>query len=194
MRIGIYVFDEVEVLDFAGPFEIFSTAGRLQERAGVDDGARLSPSLISIEPTVTARGGLVVKPRWLLRLAPRLDLLIVPGGIVDAELKNELAIEFIRVHADSAPIASVCTGAFLLAEAGLLAGKRATTHWADLDTFAARYPAVTVERDLRFVDEGEIVTSAGVAAGIEMSLHLVERYAGRMIAEQTAKLSEVAMP
>ena len=194
MRIGIYVFDEVEVLDFAGPFEVFSTAGRLQERAGVPAGDRLFPSLVSVSRTVTARGGLVVSPRWLVRLAPRLDLLVIPGGIVDAELENELALDWFRAHAAHSPIASVCTGAFLLAQAGLLDGRRATTHWAECDDLEARFPAVQVERDVRFVDEGDVVTAAGVAAGIDMSLHLVERFGGRALAEETARLTEVVLP
>ena len=194
MRIGIYVFDEVEVLDFAGPFEVFSTAGRLQERDGVPSDDRLSPSLVSVGSTVSARGGLVVRPRWLLRLAPRLDLLVVPGGIVAAELENELALDWIRSHAAHSPIASVCTGSFLLAQAGLLDGRRATTHWAECDDLEARYPAVQVERDVRFVDDGDVITAAGVAAGIDMSLHLVERFGGRALAEETARLTEVALP
>ena len=193
MRIGIYVFDEVEVLDFAGPFEVFSTAGRLQARDGVPADDRLFPSLISVSRTVSARGGLVVSPRWLLRLAPRLDLLVIPGGLVDAELGNNLALDWIRAHAAHSPIASVCTGSFLLAEAGLLDGRRATTHWAECDDLEARYPAVQVERNVRFVDEGDVITAAGVAAGIDMSLHLIERFGGRALAEETARLTEVTL-
>ena len=110
------------------------------------------------------------------------------------ELENELALDWIRAHAAHSPIASVCTGSFLLAQAGLLEGRRATTHWAECDDLEARFPAVQVERDVRFVDEGDVITAAGVAAGIDMSLHLIERFGGRALAEETARLTEVDFP
>ncbi|MBE0529622.1 MAG: DJ-1/PfpI family protein [Rhodospirillales bacterium] len=189
--VGIYVYDEVEVLDFAGPFEVFSVASRLALRAAPADPPPFSVETISrTGGPIVARGGLVVVPAWAIGAHPGLDLLIVPGGVIDGELRPDV-IEWISCQAGRAEIAaSVCTGAYLLAAAGLLDGRRATTHWEDAADLAARHPETTVIKDTGWVDEGRIVTSAGISAGIDMSLHLVARLSGRPAAERTARQME----
>ena len=138
--------------------------------------------------TVRARAGLVVTPDFTFADHPAIDLLIIPGGVVSAELEKSEVIEWIKCTAAMTRLtASVCTGASLLAHAGLLSGKRATTHWADIDDLRATFPAVTVLEQHRWVDEGDIVTSAGISAGMDMSLHLVERFAGKELALKTAR-------
>lgn len=188
-NVGIFVFDDVEVLDFAGPYEVFTTAARMQAR--ID--AKVSPlfNVFTIGRTVSslhARAGLSVYPDHDFAQHPPIDLLIIPGGVVTAELARPEVTQWITAaSARSKLTASVCTGAFLLAKAGLLDGKKATTHWEDIDDFKPMFPSVQVQTNVRWVDEGKIITSAGISAGIDMSLHLVERIAGRALAERTAR-------
>lgn len=187
--VGIFVFDDVEVLDFAGPYEVFTTASRMNSR----NDAKAEPlfKVFTIGRTASrlqARGGLSVFPDHDFAHHPQVDVLIIPGGVISAELARPEVLQWIAdTAARSRLTASVCTGAFLLAGAGLLDGKRATTHWEDIGDFNARFPAVKVETNLRWVDEDRIVTSAGISAGIDMSLHLVERLSGRALAVQTAR-------
>jgi transcriptional regulator GlxA family with amidase domain len=191
-RVGIFVFDEMEVLDFAGPFEVFTTATRvhaLTRRAGP---APFSVFTVgqSLAP-VKARAGLKVTPSQSFATHPPIDLLIIPGGVVSVAMADPAVIDWIAANAPASRItASVCTGAFLLAEAGLLDGKAATTHWQDRAELQAQFPTLTVEHGVRWVDSGQIVTSAGISAGIDMSLHLVERLADRALAEATARQME----
>lgn len=191
LRIGIHVFDEVEVLDFAGPYEVFTTAARLHGRshpgAPLFEVCTLSHSLASVR----ARAGLLVQPDHSFTEHPPLDVLIVPGGVVTAELARPEVAAWIAAQATRVQItASVCTGAFLLAQAGLLAGKAVTTHWEDIADLRVMFPGLEVREGLRWVDEGSVVSSAGISAGIDMSLHLVERLAGRALAERTARQME----
>jgi transcriptional regulator GlxA family with amidase domain len=185
MNIGVFVFDEVEVLDFAGPVQVFSTAARVATTAPA---AAFDTFTVAAAPTVVARGGLTLVPRHLFGTAPSIDVLVIPGGVVTAELGKPAVIDWIAARAATARLtASVCTGAFLLAKAGLLAGKTATTHWEDIADFRAQFPDVRVEETLRYVDEGRIVTSAGISAGIDMSLYLVARLADESVALKTAR-------
>jgi len=131
---------------------------------------------------------LAVEPTYTFGLEPRIDVLVVPGGVVTAELGKPEVIEWIAARAAEAElVVSVCTGVFLLAKAGLLAGKTITTHWEDIDDFRKSFPGIVVDAESRFVDEGKIVTSAGISAGIDMSLHLVERLEGEPLARRTAR-------
>lgn len=187
--IGIYVFDNVEVLDFAGPYEVFTCASRVAGAAApfqvgtIGAGPGLAP--------LRARAGLSVLPEADFAGAGKLDVLIVPGGVVTAELAKPEVITWIAGMArDCELVASVCTGAFLLAQAGLLDGRDATTHWEDLADLRAAYPRVNVRGDRRWIDDGDIVTSGGISAGIDMSLHLVARLAGRELAVRTARQME----
>ena len=185
--LAILIFDDVEVLDFCGPFEVFSVANRytdppafevltVAERAG---------------PVVT-KGGLSVNPHRRLADCPRPDLLLVPGGMgTRREMHNTAVIDWIRTASANAELVlSVCTGALLLAKAGLLEGLEATTHHAAVELLRETAPETTVHADRRFVDNGRIVCSAGVAAGIDMSLHVLHRLLGEEVTEKTARLME----
>ena len=194
--IGIYIFDNVEVLDFAGPYEVFTCASRV---AGASSDAR-SDAIADAPPPfavrtigasrqpVRARAGLVLHPEASFEDAGHIDVLIVPGGVVGAELARSEAIRWIAATAATAELtASVCTGALLLAQARLLDGLPATTHWEDLDELRAGWPQVEVQGGQRWIDTGRIITSAGISAGIDMSLHLVARLGGQPLAERTAR-------
>lgn len=190
--VGIFVFDAVEVLDFAGPYEVFTTASRMHARIDAD-----APPLFDVftvgrtASPLRARAGLSVFPDHDFSHHPQVDVLIIPGGVVTAELARPEVSQWISDAARRSLVtASVCTGAFLLAKAGLLDAKQATTHWEDIDDFTSMFPSVEVQTNQRWVDQGSIVTSAGISAGIDMSLHLVERLAGRGLAERTARQME----
>jgi transcriptional regulator GlxA family with amidase domain len=191
LQIGILVFPDVEVLDFAGPFEVFSVASRIARRLiGVD-----SPFAVSLIGAsggkVQARHGMGVHPHAGFDDAPALDLLIVPGGLVDQPLADPATHAWIlRQHAGAALTASVCTGAFILAKLGLLDGLAVTTHWEDIADLRAAHPGLDVRVAVPFVDQGRIVTSAGISAGIGMSLHLVGRILGADMARATARQME----
>ena len=179
--VGIYLFDEMEVLDFAGPFEVFSTASRVKQK--IDPGTSKPFDVFTLannNPTVTARGGLKVIPLYDITNHPIIDILIIPGGVVTTEQLQQPVISWIKhIAAKAAITASVCTGAFLLARADLLHGKNATTHWEDIQLLKAKFPDIQVQSDTRWVDTGPVVTSAGISAGIDMSLHLVARLEGK---------------
>jgi len=192
INVGIYLFNQVEVLDFAGPFEVFSTASRVKLR--LDQDADEPFRVFTISETgqnIHARGGLEVKPNYHFNNHPNINLLIIPGGVVTEEINKEDVIQWINNESISPGIvASVCTGAFLLAKAGLLSCKSATTHWEDITDFKSMFPDLNVIENKRWIDEGQIVTSAGISAGIDMSLHLVSRFEGDDLAVKTAKQME----
>lgn len=188
MQVGIYIFDNVEVLDFAGPYEVFTCASR------VNRGETPLFNVFTVGESLTpvhARAGLKIDPDFSLADHPDIDCLIIPGGVINAELDKQNVIEWICQQSSKAKItASVCTGAFLLAAAGILEGKSATTHWEDIAELRAMFPQLAVKEGVRWVDEGAIVSSAGISAGIDMSLHLVERLKERDLALRTAKQLE----
>jgi transcriptional regulator GlxA family with amidase domain len=194
INVGILIFDGVEVLDFAGPFEVFSrtrlTPGVDSRRSEESAPFRVFTVARTRDP-IAATGGLTVIPAHGFAETPRIDLLLVPGGFGTRSLLNdEEILDWIRKTADAArQVTAVCTGSLLLAKAGLLEGRRATTHWAALDLLESLGAGVTVERGLRFVDDG-IITSAGVASGIDMCFHIVETLFGRAVADETAKYIE----
>jgi transcriptional regulator GlxA family with amidase domain len=189
--VGILIFDEVEVLDAFGPFEVFSVA---QGDDPEDTGGRLFRAVTiaeSREP-IRARGNLVVTPHHAFDDHPPLDILLVPGGYgTRTQVSNPAALEWLRRQADRVELrTSVCTGAFLLAEIGLLEGRAATTHWASVGRLRDGYAGIDVRENVRFVDEGSVITSAGISAGIDMALHVVQRLHGRETAERTARYME----
>lgn len=141
---------------------------------------------------VAARNGLKVQPDYSYDNAPRFDILLVPGGLGSrTEMYNKTTIQWVKGRMDEVNImASVCTGALILAEAGLLDGKTVTTHWNSYDRLEKDYPNLTLKRNVKYVDEGKIVTSGGISAGINMSFHLVSRLLGKDVAERTAKRME----
>ena len=191
--IGIYLFDNIEVLDFAGPFEVFSTAQRLHAMASENPAARLFNvvTIAAEKKEVAARGGLQVVPMYAIEYHPHLDVLIVPGGVVVAEMNKKNVLSWISTTSECAEItASVCTGAFLLAQAGLLNGMEVTTHWEDIKELRLSFPELRVKENTRWIDNGHIITSAGITAGIDMSLHLVSRLVGKEHAVKTARQME----
>jgi transcriptional regulator GlxA family with amidase domain len=205
LNVGIYIYDHAEVLDFSGPFEVFTTASRV---ATGDDGAPpFNTFLISEHGTlVQARGGYQILPNYSfesLFLDPamtNIDVLIVVGGVHTVEMEKPAVLEWIQNISKTAKIvASVCTGAFILAKAGILTKKhKVTTHWDDIRGLKEQFPDLTVventntntNMNTRWVDEGNVVTSGGISAGIDMSLHLVERLSSRELAERTARQME----
>lgn len=191
--VGIYLFNEIEVLDFAGPFEVFSTASRVKLR--LEPNTAKPFEVITIAESIRAfrtRGDLLVQPHADIQHHPHIEVLIIPGGVVSAELQREAVIDWItRTGSSSTITASVCTGAFLLGRAGLLRGMSATTHWEDIADKRSMFPDVNVETERRWVDMGRVVTSAGISAGIDMSLHLVARLESQELAIRTAKQVEV---
>jgi transcriptional regulator GlxA family with amidase domain len=193
MNIGILIFDDVEVLDFCGPFEVFSVAARLAQEAGKEPSLTVFTLAERADgQPVRCVGGLLVQPHYSLENHPPIDLLVAPGGWgTRREVDNARLINWIRAQAESTELTtSVCTGAFLLGRAGLLEGRRVTTHWASIERLRASLPGATVLEDIRYVDEGTIVTSAGISAGIDMALHVVARLHGDELARQTARQME----
>lgn len=189
LQVGIYVYDDAEVLDFAAPYEVFSTASRVHARHAPDEPPPFAVSLIAetIRPVV-ARAGFVVQPRFSIQEHPALDVLVVPGGVHPREMAKDHVISWIaRQHATTQLTASVCTGSFLLARAGVLAGGEATTHWEDCADLSRDFPGLVVRRDRRWTEAGRVMTSAGISAGMDMSLRIVARFAGEELAKRTAR-------
>lgn len=187
MNVGIYIYDQAEVLDFSGPFEVFSTASRVCR-----DGDPFRALLVGeTGETVTARAGYRVLPSCGFDDHPEFGVVVVAGGVHTEEMKKPQVINWIAGQSQRAGlVASVCTGAFLLARAGLLKGRRATTHWEDVPELRSKFPETDVVEGVRWVDEGDIVTSGGISAGIDMSLHLVGRLHSTELAERAARQME----
>ena len=187
LNIGIYLYENAEVLDFSGPFEVFSTANRLNNET-----SRLNVFLIGeTDLPITARGGFCVTPEYSICTHPKLDLLIVVGGVHTEEIQKTNIIQWLQHQASKVPIvASVCTGAFLLAGAGILNNYQVTTHWSDITEFRQTFPDIPVIENVRWVDNYNVITSAGISAGIDMSLHLVSRLCCQQLALSTAKQME----
>jgi transcriptional regulator GlxA family with amidase domain len=194
LRVGILIFDDVEVLDFAGPFEVFSRT-RLVPGADsrrTDDSAPFEVFTVArSRDAVHAVGGLTVVPAYSWADAPSIDILVVPGGFGTRTLLTDAAtLAWIADTATKAAhVTSVCTGALLFAKIGLLKDRRATTHWAGLELLAALDPSIRIQRDARVVSD-VVVTSAGVSAGIDMAFSLVEHLHGRAVADETARYIE----
>ncbi len=186
---GIVVFDEVEVLDACGPFEVFSVAARVARRTRPQHPAPFEVATVSVHDRreVVARGGLHLVADHTLDTSPDFDVVVVPGGVTTTVESDQRLLDWLRTARGSTDlIASVCTGAFVLAEAGLLTGP-VTTHWEDVAELRRRFPHLDVEDDVRYIDLGEVATSAGVSAGIDLSLEIVMRYAGEDLAVATAR-------
>ncbi|MGB1227129.1 MAG: DJ-1/PfpI family protein [Poseidonibacter sp.] len=184
MNIGIYIYDDAEVLDFSGPFEVFSVASRF-----LKEDEKFNIFLISENKTmITARGGYEVNSKYTFANHPTLDVLLVVGGVHTEEVKKQKVITWISEQSKKVKlIASVCTGAFLLAQAKVLTNHKVTTHWEDIEDLKKDYSSLEVISDVRWVDEGNIVSSAGISAGIDMSLHLVSKLHSNELALKTSK-------
>ena len=184
IEVGIILFNEVEVLDFAGPYEVFSLASKGKEQ--IFDVKTIGET----SEVISARNGLKILPDLNFEDNFNLEILIVPGGYgaKEIEIKNSKMIEWIKLQQSKVKVlASVCTGAFLLAEAGILDNKKATTHWKEYDRLEKEYPKVEVVRHVKFMDEGHILTAGGISAGINMSFHIIERLFGVEVVKNLAK-------
>jgi transcriptional regulator GlxA family with amidase domain len=194
--VGIVLFEDIEVLDFCGPFEVFS-AVRLNEAQRREEPSPFEVWLVAENPEpVTTTGNMQVLPHYTFETCPPLDILVVPGGWgTRRELKNPTMLEWLRARAaEVETLTSVCTGSMLLGFAGLLNGLHATTHWQSLNWMQDSFPEVTVEFQQHVVEDGRVVTSAGISAGIDMALKVVTRYYGENIARAAARHMEYPYP
>ncbi|MFP6779516.1 MAG: DJ-1/PfpI family protein [Alphaproteobacteria bacterium] len=194
INVGILIFDEVEVLDFAGPFEVFSRTRLLKgaESRRSNDSAPFNPFTVSMDTNpLTATGGLKIISDYTIKDCPNIDILVVPGGFgTRTLLNNENLLSWIKSISDQAKItSSVCTGSLLLAKAGLLEDKRATTHWGAIEALKSISKDIQVIDNRRIVND-EIITSAGVSSGIDMAFMIVENLYGEQVASDTAKYIE----
>lgn len=191
-KIAIALFDEVEVLDFAGPFEVFSVTGKRNL------GEPYEVFTVAEKEVITARNNLIVKPTYLFNNAPTADIFLVPGGggyYADGrpfgsrrEMDNPIMLNWIKQQYVQAELAlSVCTGALIMAKADLLNGLEVTTHFMAIDTLKQIVPTATVSPEKRFVDNGKIILSAGVSAGIDMAFYVVAKLQGPEVAQETAR-------
>lgn len=184
-NVAILIFDEVEVLDFCGPFEVFGVTGVR------DQGEQPFHVYTVAEKAgpVLARNGLSVNPGFAFANCPPPDILLVPGGRgTRQEIHNESLVNWVKAQAGRVELLlSVCTGALILAQAGLLDGLSATTHFLAFDELRALAPNTMLCPDERYVDNGKIVLSAGVSAGIDMALYVVGRLLGEEQANETAR-------
>lgn len=195
-RVGILIFPDVEVLDFCGPFEVFS-ATRLNEDLRRDEPSPFEVLLIAeTKGAVLTSGHMKVMPDFDLSDAPQLDILVIPGGWgTRQEMHNSRLLAWIERRAQEAEtVTSVCTGSLLLGKAGLLDGKAATTHWRSLDWMQELFPRTRVEKQRHYVRDGNVFTSAGISAGIDMALVVVASYFGEDVARSTAKHMEYPYP
>jgi putative intracellular protease/amidase len=178
-KVAIVLYDGVEILDFAGPTEVFTAAG---------NGAFKVFTVAPTHAPVLSQGVLKVQPDYSVDDAPTPDILVLPGGNSRAFIHSEAGMAWVKkVTAKNELSMSVCTGAFILAQLGLLDGRPATTHWGAIPRMKSAYPKVQVKTDVRFVDDGRIVTTAGVSAGIDGALHVVQRLLGDDVAWDTAR-------
>jgi transcriptional regulator GlxA family with amidase domain len=197
LTVGILIFDQVEVLDVAGPFEVFSIT-RLNEELRQEESSSPFRILLVSEKLcpVLAIGGLRFTPDVTIDNCPELDLLIVPGGWgTRTEVKNVNLLKWIANRASKNMLtASVCTGSSLLGKAGLLDGREATTHWRAFDFLSQSAPNAHIREDVRFTLADSIFTSAGISAGIDMALLIVSHFFGSKIGQATARQMEYPYP
>lgn len=194
--VGILIFDDVEILDVAGPFEVFAVT-RLNDEQRLQQSSPFKVYLISeTNKQITAIGGLRLTPDVTISECPELDLLIVPGGWgTRKESKNKILVKWIgNQFTNDRLIASVCTGSSLLGKAGLLDGRDATTHWKAFDFLQESAPKARILKNVRFTLTEPIFTSAGVSAGIDLALRIVSHVFGTEVGQATARQMEYPYP
>lgn len=187
MNIGIYIYDNAEVLDFSGPFEVFSTASRFLE-----EDKKFNVFLFAEEnKIVRGRNGFKVFPKHCFSDCPKLDVLIVSGGIHKDEMKKQNVLTYLKEQSKNTKLnTSVCTGAFILASAKIIKKQKVTTHFEDCNDLKKQFPKLEVLENQRWVEDKNIITSAGISAGIDMSLYVVSKLYGKKLAKKTAKQME----
>jgi transcriptional regulator GlxA family with amidase domain len=192
-NVAIFIFDDVEVLDFAGPFEIFSVCGLRSNSE-----KPFNVYTVAEKEQITARNNLLIQPNYLLHNCPQPDILLIPGGggiHADGtafgsrkEMHNEILLNWVREQNKRIELLlSVCTGSLILAKAGLLEGLSATTHWKAVEAMQAAAPNTKLFPEKRWVDNGRIILSAGVSAGIDMSLYVISKLLGKEAADENAQ-------
>lgn len=190
-NVAIVLYEGVELLDFAGPGEVFQAAASVGAVDGVK-AFRVYTVAASKEP-LTSQGFVRIVPEFSFADAPRPDVFVIPGGNSRRLLDDAAAMAWVKKATPEAEVAlTVCTGAFVLAKTGVMAGKDVTTHFGALEGLRKAVPEARVQSGRRFVDNGSFVTTAGVSAGIDGSLHLVARLLGRVVADRTARYMEYA--
>jgi transcriptional regulator GlxA family with amidase domain len=195
-KVAVFLFDDVEVLDFAGPFEVFSVAGlRTMSQPPFE------VFTVAQKASIRARNGLVISPTYTFETCPQPDILVVPGGGgyhpdgqpfgSRREMHNPILLDWIRqLYPGLELLTSVCTGALILGQAGLLEGLCATTHFMAMNSLRQISPNIEVVEKVRWVDNGKIILSAGVSAGIDMSYHIVEKLFGEAVALEGARYAQ----
>lgn len=186
-NVGLFLFDDIELLDFAGPYEVFSVTSELSDYtlfrvfSVSEDGEEIR--------TVN---GLKVKPDFAFDNHPPIDILVIPGGVgTKKEMDKSAIVEWIRWNSDRAKMTvSVCSGARILARMGLLDGMEITTHHEVFDDIRRIAPRATLNQKARFVDNGRILTAGGISAGIDVALHIVRKLHGDQVADRTARYME----
>ncbi|NLX84194.1 MAG: DJ-1/PfpI family protein [Synergistaceae bacterium] len=186
-NVGIYLFNKVELLDFAGPYEVFSATAVLNE-----------PELFKVFTisedggAIKSYNGLIVIPDYSFDNHPKIDILVVPGGEgTKNEIKKKKVMEWVsKTHGTAEIMATVCSGARIPAVLGLLDGLEATTHHLVIDDVKELAPNVTIDHTKRFIDNGKMMTSGGISAGIDLALHIVKKLYGEEIANKTIKYME----
>jgi transcriptional regulator GlxA family with amidase domain len=192
-NVAIFIFDDVEVLDFAGPFEIFSVCGL---RSGGQK--PFNVYTVAEKQNIRARNNLLITANYLLHNCPQPDIILIPGGGgmhpdgtpfgSRKEMHNEILLNWVREQNKKIELLlSVCTGSLILAKAGLLEGLSATTHWKAVEAMQAAAPNTKLFPEKRWVDNGRIILSAGVSAGIDMSLHVISKLLGKEAADENAQ-------
>jgi transcriptional regulator GlxA family with amidase domain len=176
LNVAIFIFDDVEVLDFAGPFEVFNVTG------DVIDPAPFNTYTVALtkEP-IKARGKLSINPHYSIDKCPTPDIILLPGGDGRSQLmKDERILNWVAEHVEHLEkLLSVCTGSFYIAHTGLLKGLSATTHHGAFPEFKETFPDIALIEDKRYVENGKIITAGGISAGIDMSLYVVEQLLGK---------------
>lgn len=195
--VAILLFDEIEVLDFAGPFEVFGVTGRQSGQTRFSE-PPFRVFTVAERGPVYARNGLCIMPTYLLNDHPQADVLVVPGGGgihpdgtrygSRREMNNPAVLAWVKRQTEKAELVlSVCTGSFILGKAGLLDGLAATTHYKALEGMREAAPETELRPSERWVDNGKIITSAGISAGIDASLYVVGKLHGLAEATETAR-------
>jgi putative intracellular protease/amidase len=178
-NVAIFLYEDVELLDFAGPGEVFSSSGFNTYTVSANGKELTSQRFVKI------------KPDYSIENAPAPDIIVFPGGNAGPSANDPAVMNWIKnTNSNGTSFMSVCTGAFIIAKAGLLENKRVTTHWGSTKNLARQYPSTTVMEDTRWVDNGFVITTAGVSAGIDGALHFVARIKGRDEAQRTARYME----
>ena len=180
-KVGILLFENVEVLDFAGPFEVFAVTSEL------NDHELFEVFTVAVsDDIISCVNGLLVKPQYTLDNHPGIDVLIIPGGFgTRALLTDDTVLKWVsKVHENTAVTMSVCTGSLMLGKLGLLDGTRATTHHEVFDLFKKTSPKAILSTD-RFTENGKVYTSGGISAGIDLSFHIVTKLFGQTTADKT---------